>query len=149
MRHTEESVVARNRDEHRARRGGVVLVALAIAGCSRPLVDPGPSRPMGSVPPVQSVPGAPQAAGPAGAAPAGTVPASDLSQVPRVPASAVLTAPTDPSAAPVYHEVVRGDTLSAIARRYETTVEKLLAANGLDRASILRPGQLILVRPAR
>lgn len=40
-----------------------------------------------------------------------------------------------------YHTVRRGDTLSAIARRYGTSVTALCRMNGMRTSSIIRPGQ--------
>jgi murein DD-endopeptidase MepM/ murein hydrolase activator NlpD len=40
-----------------------------------------------------------------------------------------------------YHVVRNGDTLSAIARRYGTSVNTLCKLNGLRQTSIIRPGQ--------
>lgn len=45
-----------------------------------------------------------------------------------------------------YHTVRQGDTLSAIARRYHTTVRKLCQLNRIKETSILRLGQKIRVR---
>jgi membrane-bound lytic murein transglycosylase D len=47
------------------------------------------------------------------------------------------------------HRVRSGDTLGAIARRYGTTVERLMAANGLRRTSLLRIGQQLRIPPGR
>jgi nucleoid-associated protein YgaU len=43
------------------------------------------------------------------------------------------------------HTIKRGDTLSAIAREYGTTVDKLCRLNGISKTVILRPGQRIKV----
>ena len=51
--------------------------------------------------------------------------------------------PTD--AGPVYHTVQRGDTLFSLARRYDTTVDAILALNG-QRAPDIRVGQRLRVR---
>lgn len=45
-----------------------------------------------------------------------------------------------------YHTVKQGDTLSAIARRYHTTVKKLCQMNKIKETSILRLGQKIRVQ---
>jgi LysM repeat protein len=45
-----------------------------------------------------------------------------------------------------YHTVVRGDTLTYIARQYGTTVDNLTSLNNIGRNSILRIGQKIKVR---
>ena len=41
--------------------------------------------------------------------------------------------------------VRRGDTLSAIARRYNTTVQKLAADNGIKNPNLIYPGQVIKI----
>ena len=50
-----------------------------------------------------------------------------------------------PAATATAHEVVAGDTVFAIAQRYATTVDAVLAANGLTRASVIYPGQSLIV----
>lgn len=45
-----------------------------------------------------------------------------------------------------YHRVVKGDTLSFIAARYNTTVNKLCKLNRISSQKILRPGEKIRVR---
>jgi len=44
------------------------------------------------------------------------------------------------------HEVRRGDTLIAIAERYDTTVDALAALNDLENQRWLRPGQVLKLR---
>ncbi len=44
-----------------------------------------------------------------------------------------------------WHVVRRGDTLSAIARRYRTSVPALCKANRIGRSSTLRPGQRLKI----
>lgn len=56
---------------------------------------------------------------------------------------AALERPT-PTAAALY-TVQSGDTLSAIAERYNTTVDELVAANGLTDPNALQPGQTLLI----
>lgn len=56
---------------------------------------------------------------------------------------ASLERPT-PTAAALY-TVQSGDTLSAIAERYNTTVDELVAANGLTDPNALQPGQTLLI----
>jgi cell wall-associated NlpC family hydrolase len=46
----------------------------------------------------------------------------------------------------VYHSVVRGDTLSAIANRYAMELDNLLQLNGLRKSARLAIGQKIVVR---
>ena len=57
------------------------------------------------------------------------------------PTPAVVPAPTAAST----HQVVAGDTVYAIAQRYGTTVDAVLSANGLTRASVIFPGQSLVV----
>lgn len=45
-----------------------------------------------------------------------------------------------------YHKVRSGDTLSAIARKYGTSTERLCSLNGLRRTSVLQIGQKIRVK---
>ncbi|MDG5815229.1 M23 family metallopeptidase [Chitinispirillales bacterium ANBcel5] len=46
----------------------------------------------------------------------------------------------------VWHTVRRGETLSAIARRYRTSVSALCRLNGISSSSIIRVGQRLKVR---
>ncbi len=70
-----------------------------------------------------------------------------------IPGSAVRVAaldappPTDrvPQGTRQVHRVSRGDTLSSIARRYRTDVRSVVAWNGLTDASLIRPGQRLVV----
>ena len=65
----------------------------------------------------------------------------------------VLTALSEPSTPPVAsdsggtHTVTAGDTIFAIAQKHGTTVDALLAANGLQRDSIIYPGQTLALAP--
>lgn len=65
--------------------------------------------------------------------------------------SLTLKATSAPAPAPVQkptaktHTVVAGDTVFAIAQKYGTTVDAVLAANGLTRASVIYPGQNLAV----
>jgi N-acetylmuramoyl-L-alanine amidase len=47
---------------------------------------------------------------------------------------------------PAHYTIKRGDTISAIAARYNTTTDKLLKLNKLSRSSIIYPGQVIKLR---
>ncbi len=53
---------------------------------------------------------------------------------------------TETTSAPQYYRVKQGDTLSAIARRYHTTVSKLCQLNKIKETSILSIGQRVRVR---
>jgi LysM repeat protein len=64
-------------------------------------------------------------------------------QAPAAAAPVVAAAPA-PAAAQV-HTVVAGDTVFAIAQKYGSSVDAVLAANGLSRASVIYPGQQITV----
>lgn len=61
-------------------------------------------------------------------------------------AGATPTAPTAPAApaqtgSTATHTVAAGDTVFSIAQRHGTSVDAVLAANGLTRASVIYPGQ--------
>ncbi len=60
-------------------------------------------------------------------------------------AAPAIPAPAAPSPAPAagVHTVAAGETLFAIALAHGTSLDALLAANGLDRASIIYPGQAL------
>lgn len=61
------------------------------------------------------------------------------------PAPAPAAAPAPAPAAAATHAVVAGDTVYAIAQRYGTTTQAVFAANGLSPASIIYPGQTLIV----
>lgn len=58
------------------------------------------------------------------------------------PAAAPASAPAPASAS---HAVAPGDTVFGIAREHGTTVDAVLAANGLDRSSVIYPGQTLAI----
>jgi len=119
-----------------ARRGafslwGVILV-LSIAACSRTTASP--------VAQVRS----PTAT---------TEPTLTTTSVPPTDTPTALATPSPtftPSATPtpVVYVVQVGDSLWAISRRFGVSVDALLAANGLDRTSALRPGQELTIPTA-
>jgi membrane-bound lytic murein transglycosylase D len=47
---------------------------------------------------------------------------------------------------PVTHTVRKGDTLSAIARLYQVTVNQIATWNGLTARSLIKPGQKLTIR---
>ncbi|WAA64808.1 LysM peptidoglycan-binding domain-containing protein [Microbacterium oxydans] len=64
----------------------------------------------------------------------------------RSTAAAPAAAPAaTPAPASTSHKVVAGDTVFAIAKKYGTTVDAVLSANGLTRASVIYPGQNLRV----
>ncbi|MCL4247192.1 MAG: LysM peptidoglycan-binding domain-containing protein [Anaerolineae bacterium] len=62
-----------------------------------------------------------------------------------VPATPVPGAPTPVPPTTGTYVVQRGDTLSAIARRFNTTVQALAAANGIANPNLIYPGQVLQV----
>ena len=45
-----------------------------------------------------------------------------------------------------YHQVVAGDTLYSISKRYNLTVDELLQINRMDKNTVIVPGQKLIVR---
>lgn len=72
-------------------------------------------------------------------------PGQTLSLVAPAPAA---PAPAAPAPAASTHTVVAGDTIFALAQKHNTTVDALLAANGLNSSSIIYPGQKLIVNAA-
>lgn len=70
---------------------------------------------------------------------------------PTTPTSPSQSKPTPEPAAgvggpsPLTHVVARGDTLSGIAARYNTTVQRIRTLNSLTNPHMLRPGQTLLL----
>lgn len=59
--------------------------------------------------------------------------------------AAVWLATSSTSAGSRRHTVVRGQTLGAIARRYQVSIEALCEANGISRRGVIHPGQRLLI----
>ena len=59
--------------------------------------------------------------------------------------SSSLATPSQPKAS--RHTVYAGQTLGAIARRYNVSIDALCHANGISRRSPIKPGQRLLVPP--
>src|SRR5512140_1663989 len=55
------------------------------------------------------------------------------------------TAPSPATATPAIHVVQRGETLGALAQRYNVTLEALMQANGLTDPNVLQVGQTLLI----
>lgn len=67
------------------------------------------------------------------------------------PETAVAVASTsektaDPQPEPVYHTIKSGDTLSALAVKYHTTVSKICSFNGISTKTILKIGRKLRVK---
>ncbi|MCP2637140.1 LysM peptidoglycan-binding domain-containing protein [Microbacterium sp. HD4P20] len=71
------------------------------------------------------------------ALPGNTAPAA------AAPAPAPAPAPSPPAG--TTYTIVAGDTISAIAKRHGVGTDAVLGANGLDRSSIIYPGQTIAI----
>jgi membrane-bound lytic murein transglycosylase D len=81
-----------------------------------------------------------------------TTPANSKSYPLKLPAGslprfteALQAIPVDKRVRYLSHEVRRGDTLSAIARRYHTELGALIETNGLRRGRPLQPGQILVI----
>jgi predicted esterase len=59
--------------------------------------------------------------------------------------TALWLAATSVFANPRRHTVVRGQTLGAIARRYQVSIEALCQVNGISRGDVIRPGQTLVI----
>ncbi|MCR5709143.1 MAG: LysM peptidoglycan-binding domain-containing protein [Bacteroidales bacterium] len=80
-------------------------------------------------------------------------PAADTSSTPSAKpardtsAAAANQAPAQPQQPEkVYHTVVKGDTLSKIARKHGTTVNKICQLNGISSTTILKVGRKLRVK---
>jgi membrane-bound lytic murein transglycosylase D len=69
-----------------------------------------------------------------------------VGQVLLVPVGRGYAAASQGGSGPVQHKVRRGDSLWKIAMRYNVRVKDLMAWNGLNPKSILRPGDRIIVK---
>ncbi len=73
-----------------------------------------------------------------------TKPAQPETVTPTVP---VVTKPQQPVVDPakIQYTVVKGDTLSSIARKYDTTWQQLAKMNNLKNPDLIYPGQVIVI----
>lgn len=75
--------------------------------------------------------------------------AATSNKVPAAPTSTESDSQEQPIIVPqtkeksISHSVKKGDTLSAIARKYDTTINKLCELNGIKTNTTLRPGQTL------
>lgn len=69
----------------------------------------------------------------------------DRGQLDAIPRAALKTTATHIATTPPAHTVNSGDTVSAIAARYGLRTADVLAWNGLDWSSIIRPGDVIVL----
>ncbi|QGG47087.1 peptidoglycan DD-metalloendopeptidase family protein [Heliorestis convoluta] len=58
----------------------------------------------------------------------------------------ITSAAASTSRATQAHKVVRGDTLTHIARQYDMTLDELITLNSLNPRTFIQPGQLIMVK---
>jgi LysM repeat protein len=115
------------------------LATLAVSGFGAdPSSAVATASPNAPTPPVstRAAPTAAPATSAQTAAPASATPAATAARTP-VPTSAEPTLRT--------HTVRNGDTLSAIAARYDTTVAAIVNLNDLNNANNLRVGQVLLI----
>jgi LysM repeat protein len=73
-----------------------------------------------------------------------TIPRTTAPPAPPAPAAAKASAPAAPLVARV-HVVASGETLTAIARRYGSTIAAIATANGIRNPSYLRVGQRLAI----
>lgn len=151
-------VLVRNR-----RLGAVVLVLLMVVafalvafarlpGLLPSGIGAGPTAsgveetPLSSNEPTSAGPASPSAtpAPSLAATPAGSVEAATATPAPATAAPAPTPQET-PAATSQTYTIQRGDTLSSIARQFGTTVDALVAANGIADPSIIRVGQILII----
>ena len=74
------------------------------------------------------------------------IPDLQTGSAPAAAAPASQPAPLPADGSEQYHTIVSGDTLSGIAKKYQTTVKKLCELNGISTTSTLRIGRRLRVR---
>lgn len=74
-----------------------------------------------------------------------TIPAPSAVAAPSAAPAAGTVDAGQPASTATTYTVVAGDTVSAIARRFGTTVAAVVAANGLDARAFIRAGQQLVV----
>jgi general secretion pathway protein D len=83
-----------------------------------------------------------------GYGPAGAEPEAPENRSHRGTVTGVTPPLQDPSAHLLFHEVLPGDTVGGIAKKYGLTPEQIYRLNDLTEKQVIRPGQRILVSPA-
>ena len=74
------------------------------------------------------------------------VPAVDSEPEVATPEPAAEQKPAPPQPEPVYHVIKSGDTLSALAVKYHTTVSKICSLNGISAKTILKIGRKLRMK---
>lgn len=133
----------------------VLLLALLLVACERPLQDETDLTVEPSAPDGETLPGYPGAETPAVPGllptPTSSAPGAETGDGEEAPAGGVeATAEpgvqADPTpAGDVVHTVIAGDTLGDLATRYGITVEAIAAANDLPDVHTLEVGQQLLI----
>ncbi len=121
---------------------GLMVIAFAVLVLARIQTPAAPgSSPVGSLAAVAA----------ASASPFGTpdVGPTEVAGSPSLGSSSASPSPTDRSpeatAEPQTYKVKSGDTLSSIAKRFDTTVKKLQAANEISDPRALKVGQVLII----
>jgi LysM repeat protein len=98
------------------------------------------------IPPLTPTPEAGEEATPTGPSPS---PTPTFAVTPAAAATVPVPTPTVvPGAEVTYYTVQRGDTLSSIARRFNTTVEAILQANNIANPNYIYAGQSLVIPEA-
>lgn len=77
--------------------------------------------------------------------PSDLVAATATPTLPAEPTPTTAEPTAAPSPSPITHVVQAGETLSEIARTYDTTVEAVVQANNLQNANAIREGQVLVI----
>lgn len=122
-------------------------VSTALSGATAPV-----QTPSSVATPAPGMPALAAAAALASQHAASIIHAAQVAATPQPPAPAAAPQPTpatlQPAPTPVLDVVLPGDTLSAIAVRYGTSVAYLAALNAIPNPNLLYPGQVLLIRSA-
>lgn len=122
-------------------RAAAITLALCLAACSLP-DPPQPAAPRPTTLPHLAISPAPTLDSGATA----TALARPITPTPP-PVAATATPPTATPDTTARYTVQRGDTLAALANRFGTTVEAIVALNNLADPNSIEVGQLLLLPP--